>query len=430
LFYWVFQYILLGKEDSGRLVNYSLIMNIAFVSDQYWPSMSGVSVSIDSFSNELSKMGHKVFLLAPEYPDSAKCDSQWGGTNIFRFGSRRIPFDDENRLVYKREKKKVYSTLDLVKPDVIHLQTELALGKIAIRYAKKMNIPLVISAHVNWEVLMINYTPITHRGIVRWYCRYKMSNIYNEADKVIVPTLWMEVLLSLYFVRTPIHIIPTGIINSDFEKNDKSDWKSDIYKVYPQLINKKILFYAGRLGTEKNIPFLMDILKMLLSKDNNIILMIAGIGPAYNELREYSQKIGITEHVLFTGFIEHRRLKNFYTIADIFVCASKVESQGLVIIESMICGTPVVAIGKMGIREIMGGDNGGFMVDDNRETFAEKTALLLNNPEIHQIKAKEALEHAQKWTCDKYAEKLIRLYESLIIEKQSPVFSTTNPDIR
>ena len=391
--------------------------------------MSGVSVSIDSFSKELVKMGHQVFLLAPEYPDSAQYDTQWAGTNIYRFRANRIPFDDENRLVYRWEKKKVYNILDLVKPDLIHIQTELALCKIATRYAKKMKIPLVMTAHVNWEVLLVNYTPFTHSRIARLYCRNLMRRRYNKANIVVVPTSWMEVLLNLYFVNTPIRIIPTGIIKSDFENINESDWKDRIYKSYTQLIDKKILFYAGRLGMEKNIPFLMDVLKMLLPDHNNLILVIAGNGPAYAELLKYSQKIGIAGHVLFTGFIERKQLRNFYALSDVFVFASKVESQGLAIIESMICGTPVVAIGKLGTHEVMGGNIGGFMVDDDRKALADKTALLLDNAEIHQEKAKEALQYAQKWTSDKYAEKLINLYESLINERQSQGSSIPNQDI-
>ena len=409
---------------------YCFIMNIAFVSDQYWPSLSGVSVSIDAFSKELIKMGHHVFLFAPEYPDSAKADSQWVGTNIFRFRSYEISFNKENRLVYRRDWKKVVKVLDSVKPDIIHVQTEFTLGRIATRYAKEMKIPLVLTAHTNWEELIALYVPFLPRGIARFYCRYRMRKRCNKADIVIVFTSLMEVLLNLYLIRTPIRIIPTGIIKSDFDNDNESGWKADIYRTYPQLMNKKIMLYAGRLGMEKNISFLMDILKMLLRNDNNIMLVIAGNGPAYDELHKYSQKTGVAESVLFIGFIERKQLKNYYVLSDVFVFASKVESQGLVTLESMICGTPVVAIGKMGTREVMGGDNGGFMVDDDLESFAEKTALLLNNPEIHKIKAKEALQHAQKWTSDKYAEKLIKLYESLIYEKQSKTSSIVNQNIR
>ena len=133
-----------------------------------------------------------------------------------------------------------------------------------------------------------------------------------------------------------------------------------------------------RLGMEKNIEFLIDVLKNLTIKYPTLYLVIAGDGPARKDLENYADEKGLTEKVIFTGFVEREKLKDFYSTANVFVFASKVESQGLVTLESMACGTPVVAIGKMGTREVMGGDSGGFMVDDDMDMFVEKTDLLLS----------------------------------------------------
>ncbi len=393
-------------------------MNIAFISDQYWPAMSGVTVSIDIFTREFIKMGHSVSLFVPEYPDSEKFDSQFPGTGLFRFPSWRIFFNDENRLVRRGQKKNVEKVLDRVKPDVIHVQTEFSLGKYAARYARKRNIPCIMTAHANWEELITIYAPMAHNGVARLYCRLYMRRRYRKADIIVVPSSLMEVLLTLYYIRKPIRVIPTGILKSDFEDGNHY-CRDSVLKEFPRLTGKRILFYAGRLGLEKNIPFLMDVVKKLLPENNDLIFMIAGNGPAYDGLSRYAKKIGISQQVMFTGFIEREKLKYFYSIADVFIFASKVESQGLAILESMVCGTPVVAIVKMGIREVMGGDNGGFMVDDDLEMFSEKTSLLLNNPEVHQLKSKEAILHSQKWASGFYAEKLVRLYSSLISQKKA-----------
>ena len=148
------------------------------------------------------------------------------------------------------------------------------------------------------------------------------------------------------------------------------------------------------------------------------MLVISGDGAARKELEDYALQKEVVEQILFTGFIERPHLKNLYTIADVFVFASKVESQGMVALESMACGTPVVAIGKMGIREVMGGDFGGFMVDDDLNTFTEKVEELLVNHEMHRLKSKEARKHVDKWTIDLQAVKMIRLYQTLIVKKE------------
>lgn len=220
-------------------------------------------------------------------------------------------------------------------------------------------------------------------------------------------------------LRNPIRVIPTGIEKEEFSVN--GEFKHDcllFFEQYTQLKNKKLLFTAGRLGKEKNIEFLIDVLQQLLHIHPDVMLVISGDGPVKKELEEYAAKKGVFDNIVFTGFIDRLKLKNVYSIANVFVFASKVESQGMVTLESMACGTPVVAIGKMGTREVMGGDFGGFMVDDDLNSFVERVDELLTNSVLHQLKSEEALSHVDKWTMDLQAVKMIRLYESLITKKQ------------
>lgn len=360
-------------------------------------------------------MGHTVFLLVPDYPNAMELDKKMNVKNVFRFKSYKIFFNDENRLVYKSEKKKIFKTLKAIKPDIIHVHTEFTMSKMATSYAKKFSVPLVMTAHTNWEELIHHYIHFIPSWIARIYCHALMRRTYNKADTVIVPTSLMEVLLNLYSVCKPIRVIPTGIDKKEFEISDSTNETTlQFYETYPQLRSHKILFFAGRIGKEKNITFLIDVIKELLPDNPDIILVISGDGPAMGEIRKYALEKGVIEHVVFTGFVERLKLKNFYSLAKVFVFASKVESQGMVVLESMACGTPVVAIGKMGTREVMGGDSGGFMVDDELETFAEMVEVLLNDSLIHKMKSDEALQHVSKWTIQLQAAKMIKLYNFLV----------------
>jgi len=389
-------------------------MNLVYVSDQYWPTLSGVSVSIDSFRRELSNLGHNTYLLAPDYPGADDYDRKANDKTVFRFRSHKPIFNDENRLVYKSEKKRVCQLLNAIKPDLIHVHTEFSLGQIASSFAVRYGIPLVMTAHTNYEELVNHYIPFVPSKVARYYCRAKMRRVYNKANTVIVPTSLMELLLSLYFVSKPIVVIPTGIDKADFHNTNNS--AASICKTYPRLKDKRILFFAGRLGREKNITFLMDVLQRLLPDHADLMLVISGSGPAKQELQDYAEGKGVAANVVFTGFIERQRLKDFYSLADIFVFASKVESQGLVVLEAMTCGIPVVAIGKMGTREVMGGDSGGFMVDDDLEMFAEKVGLLLSDRSVYRSKSLEALRHAQNWRIHVQVARMHKLYQSLVMK--------------
>ena len=394
-------------------------MNIAYFSDQYWPSISGVSVSVDAFKKHLCLLGHRVIIFVPDYPGAVEYDQNEDVQDVHRFQSHKILFNDENRLVCRSEKRKIFALLDHLQPEIIHVHTEFALGKIAASYARKRRIKLVMTAHTNWENIVDHYIPVIPAGIAHLCCRLYMRFIYNKADMLVVPTSLMELLLGLYFVKSPIKVIPTGIDRCVFPDN----WHRDVpfqIDVFPILEGKRFLFFAGRLGKEKNIPFLIDVFASLAPHFKNLMLVIGGDGPAKRDLQDYAKNSGLSDSILFTGYIERKKLQIFYRRAEIFVFASKVESQGMVVLEAMACGTPVVAIGKMGTREVMGGDAGGFMVDDDKSEFAEKVQLLLNNPEIHKAKAMGAKRHAESWTMEVQAEKMLKLYVKLLKREQAP----------
>lgn len=400
----------------------SFFMVIVFATDQYWPSISGVSVSVDSFKTALEKKGHTVYIFAPDYPEAGDFDKLKKDPFLVRFNSKSLFFNKKNRLVLRTERRKIYSRLDKIKPDIIHAQTEFNLGKICLRYAQKRKITRVATSHTNWEELVNIYLPFFPQHLARLCTRMYLRSFYKKAEAVIAPTSLMETLLHLYFINKPMYVIPTGIITPDNNKNTTHRKKTDnsmVYYKHPSLKGKSILFYAGRLGMEKNISFLIDVFDRLEKEFNRLVLVIAGDGPDRQRLEEIVNNRKLTGKIIFTGYVNKNDINNYYRAADIFVFASIVESQGLVILESMSCGTPVVAIGKMGTREVMSGDNGGYMVDYDLDEFTEKTRLLLTDSGIHKNKSREAVHHAEKWTINAMADKLIKLYTRLNSEKQN-----------
>jgi hypothetical protein len=390
-------------------------MNIIYATDSYWPRISGMGVSIDAFKSELDKKGHCVSIFAPNYPDAREDDRELDRKNIHRFRSYGLFFSEGDRLVYPFEKGKVERILDSLRPDIIHVQTEFTMGRLVWEYALKYRIPLVMTAHTNWEALVNLYLPFLPHALARLYGRNRLRHTYNKADFVIVPTSLMKELLLSYKVTKPMEIIPTGIVKSDFEgvKRDREKKHSSIFREHPELKGKKILLAAGRVGKEKNLPFLIDVAKKLMQEFPDLYMIIVGDGPYRKEIQRIVHQKGADRNIIMTGFIEKNRMKELYALADIFIFASKVESQGLVTIEAMICGTPVVAIGEMGTREVMNGDNGGFMVEDNLELFTEKIRLLLTDKVLYRSKSEEARRYAEGWTIEKNAQKMLEIYEYL-----------------
>ncbi|MBC7430266.1 MAG: glycosyltransferase [Bacteriovorax sp.] len=396
-------------------------MNIVYVSDQYWPSVSGVPVSMDSFKENFAELGHKVSLLVPEYPEAEQWDKENNSENIFRFRSRSIFFNKENRMVRRSEKNKIHERLKIIAPDVIHVHTEFSLAKVVIKYARKNNIPVVLTAHTNWEELINEYISFIPKKISQLCCRSFLRRIFNRVDLVIAPTKLMASRLVSYSVNKPIEVIPTGLSLEKFAKNGPVESNHEANVQFEILAGKvkgkKTLMYVGRLGKEKNIKFLIDVFHSIQQTINNVTFVIVGDGPSRAELEEHARFLGIKEKVIFTGFVARERLKDFYSLAYVFMFASKVESQGLVILESMACGTPVVAIGEMGTRALMASGRGGFMVDDNIDLFIAMVELLLKDSKVYAEKSAEALQEAQEWGSELMSSKVLTLYEDLLVEK-------------
>ncbi|HTY64320.1 MAG TPA: glycosyltransferase [Acidobacteriota bacterium] len=392
-------------------------MKIVYAVDQYWPAVSGVPVSVDTFRNELTRAGHEVHVIAPDYPGANLVDRQMGNNgNVHRFRSRRLLFSKADRLVRRSERPAIHRLLDRLQPDIIHAQTEFMVGTTCLAYARRRNIPCLCTAHTNWEQLANLYLPILPGGLWRYYARSLLHRVYDRTDAVVVPTTLMRDLLVSYRVKVPLEIIPTGITPSEFDGVDRlrENGSSKYFDRFPALVGKRILLAAGRVGWEKNLAFLMNVLGRLVPEFPDVILMVVGDGPYRRPLERLANLRGLNAHVVFTGFVPKMDMKEVYAIADVLVFASKVETQGLVTIEAMYCGVPVVAVGEMGTREVMQGDNGGFMVKDDLDDFTEKTRRLLGDAALHRCKSLEAQRHARDWTIEAFAAKLLRLYRSLV----------------
>ena len=393
-------------------------MKILYITDQYWPTVTGVSVSVDCFKNELEKMGHTVYIFTSDYPNAEEFDKKHKVKNLYRFKSAPVIVNKDNRLVVRSERKRIRKLIDQIDPDIIHLQTEFMLCKMCKAYARKKKYPIVITAHTNWEELIHIYIPFFPIKILRYWTRHYLRAVFKYADAVVAPTSLMELLLHLYFIKNPIRIIPTGI---EVQPKSKRKIKSNIptankavVEEYPILKNKKFLLFAGRIGKEKNIEFVIDVLGNLKKEFQDLMLLITGNGPEIENLRRYVKNKCLEERIIFTGFIARKQLDDYYKSAAIFCFPSKVESQGLVVLEAMAQGTPVVAIGKMGTREVMSGDNGGFMVDDDIHEFTMKVKMLLNDKRLYKLKSEEAYHHAEKWNLTSTAEKMEKLYKSIL----------------
>jgi glycosyltransferase involved in cell wall biosynthesis len=267
-----------------------------------------------------------------------------------------------------------------------------------------------------WEDYAESYFPLFPPIIVRFVIRGILKNILRRSYRVIVPTLQIETVVRRYKFKRETFLLPTGI-DQDFFARDPAEinwFREKMETQYPALKGRRILLFAGRVAKEKNLGFLLGILPGILARHPDTVLLIIGNGADLDYFREEAAGLGVADHCVFTGYMERKDLALAYGMSEIFVFPSLTETQGLVTLEAMFSGVPVVAIGEMGTIMVMGGDNGGFMVRNDPKEFTQRVLELMEDRELYDRKALEAKEHARAWSIDAITRRLVGIYEKII----------------
>lgn len=404
-------------------------MKIAMFTDAYFPRINGVSVSVKSFATELSKIGHEVCVVCLEYSQEQQRSSFFNEKEsdatapfkILRIPSTSVVFSKEDRIVRLNTWHYLKKSLDKFKPDVVHLNSEWTIGYLGSIYARHRKLPCVFTFHTMWEDYLSNYVnflpDISLRkigaGIVKYYLK--------RADEIIAPTQRIASVVSRYGIDKVPDILPTGIPEEKLKYSIKRGMavRSRLYSKCPGIKGKKILLFVGRVVKEKNCAFLLDVLREIQKKNKKTAVLFVGNGPYLEELKELAENQNLTDSVFFTGYIPGEDLIYFYRMASVFTFPSKTETQGLVTVEAMLSGLPVVAIGELGTVDVMQGDNGGFMVKDDVNEFAQKVQLLLEDQNLRKEKSLEAKSWCAKWKISSLTPKLVECYEKAVAVKNS-----------
>ncbi len=386
-------------------------MRIALVTDCYWPRVNGVTVSVQSYRDQLEKLGHEVIILCPEYPPSRGPVPR--ETSVRRFPSASSSVSKEDRLIKLSAFPVFARTLERFNPDVIHINTELMAFLAARSYARLRGYPILITSHTDYEDYITNYITVVPPRIMRATIRFLMRAVFGTADIIITPSRNQEQKLKAYHIRKRFIVIPTGIAGA-FVPQDKEKvaaYRAQLDARFPSLAGKRILLFAGRITVEKDVKFLIPVLRRLRNYRDDVALLFAGDGPARVQVEAAAKRWGLETACFFMGYVGRAELPLIYAASDVFVFPSKTETQGLCTLEAMGTGLPVVAIGEMGTLDVMRGDHGGFMVGDDKREFTQAVLSLLADEKLHARKSAEAVAWARQYRIEATTERLARLYK-------------------
>ena len=385
-------------------------MRVLFVSDVYFPRVNGVSTSIRTFREDLASCGVETRLVAPRYaaPGEAAPDEEAG---VLRVPAARVPQDPEDRRMRWRALTHTLDELPRGEFDLVHIHTPFMAHYAGVRCARRANVAALATYHTFFEEYLHHYVPVLPRRLGRLMARSFTRSQCAAVQALVAPSEPMRAVLVEYGVTTPIHVVPTGLPAECFRAGDGAAFRARA-GIAPQ---RPLVTYIGRVAHEKNIGFLLQMFAVTLKAVPEALLVIAGEGPAREPLRQQVQQLGLAPHVHFAGYLDRdTELLDCYAAADAFVFASRTETQGLVLLEAMAQGAPVVSTAQLGTRSILLPESGALVVPEEQEAFAGAVVRVLSDPALRQELAARGRAYARGWSSALMARRLAQLYRELL----------------
>jgi glycosyltransferase involved in cell wall biosynthesis len=380
-------------------------MKIGMFSDSYHPYTSGVVRSLETFSHELTDMGHDVFIFAPNYPN---CKEEQG---VYRFFSIPSPTNKEFTLAVPFSIS-LWSKLKKLNLDVIHVHSPFLLGRLGAKWARRLGIPLVFTYHTMYDKY-VHYVPLG-QNITKNITQWVTMDFCNQCDRVIVPTSVIAQHLQDNGLKTSTEVVPTGIYIDEFRSADRK-WLRNKYNI-PSAV--KILLFVGRLGQEKNIDFILKTYNSIVQDNSQTMLVIVGSGPEEEQLKSIVNLSGLNDKVIFTGKLTKEETVQCYAGSDIFVFASVTETQGLVLAEAKAAGLPIVAVDAFGASEMVSHGEDGYCCPLDIDLFTHCVQKVLNCDQLRQTLGAKALKNAEELSSKTCTNKLVQVYNELLNNSQ------------
>ena len=354
-------------------------MKIAYFTDTYLPNVDGVVTCLLNYRKELEKKGHEVYIFSP---GSKKDKAENKDKNVYYFTSTTFkPYPDYRLSLFpfpsavKRVKE--------IKPDIVHSHGIATTGLAAINCAHDLKVPAIASFHTMvpeaTHYLTKNESMQKILEDVAWtYLKW----YYGFFDTVLVPSKYVAEILKAKGINNTM-ILPSGIDLKAFGKAD-----GEAARKKHGLGKKKIILHVGRLVMEKNLDLLINEAHSIVNKQPNARFLIVGKGPSEEYYKNAVKMKGLEEYFIFAGFVDNRELPDYYAAADVLAFPSKFDTQGLVVLEAMACGTPAVVPKKSAAEELVEEGKNGYTFSEPVD-FREKILLAIEKKKEMSESARE-----------------------------------------
>jgi glycosyltransferase involved in cell wall biosynthesis len=375
-------------------------MRIALFTETFLPKVDGIVTRLKHTVEHLQRSGDQVLVFSPEGGLR-----EYKGAKIHGVSGMAFPLYPELKLALPRPS--IGEALERFNPDLIHVVNPAVLGLAGIYYSKTLSIPLMASYHTHLPKYLEHYGLGMLEGVM-WEL---IKAMHNQARLNLVTSTAMQTELTEHGVER-VEVWQRGVDTELFRPELASgEMRSHLSQGHPEA---PLLLYIGRLSAEKEI----DRIKPVLEAIPGARLALVGDGPFRAELEKHFADLPVH----FVGYLAGEQLASAYASADAFIFPSRTETLGLVLLEAMAAGCPVVAANSGGIPDIVTNGVNGFLFDptDEQGAITATQKLLESKAEREQMRLNARAE-AEKWGWAAATRQLQQFYTSILDETSLPM---------
>lgn len=385
-------------------------MRIVMFTNTYKPHVGGVARSVEAFTTEFRRRGHRVLVVAPEFEHMPAEE-----VDVIRIPAMQN-FNGSDFSVVLATPAELRERLEDFGPQVVHSHHPFLLGNEAVRMAHTYDLPLVFTHHTLYEQYT-HYVPADSELLQRFVI--ELASCYaNMCQQVFAPSESIAELLRERDVEVPIEVVPTGVNYPFFTGADGAGFRAE----HGIGADRFVVGHVGRLAPEKNLGFLSEAVIGFLRDNPQALFLLAGKGPSSKEIVADFEEAGLQDNLALLGELEHEALRHVYAAMDVFVFSSKSETQGMVLTEAMATGTPVVALDASGVREVVTDRvNGRLLPRQVRDEFVAALQWVADMDRDRYRQLREAADRTgQAYSLQRCADLALECYESLLQDGGSP----------
>jgi glycosyltransferase involved in cell wall biosynthesis len=379
-------------------------MRIGMMADAYKPHISGITNVIALSKQFLEKAGYEVYVFTfggEDYVDDEP--------NIIR--TRGVPLVDTGLYFSARHSSEAQKMLQQM--DIIHVHHPFTSGQLAIRYCRAQGIPLVFTNHTRYDLYAQAYLPMVPGALGDAFLRAYMPAFCKACDLVIAPSAGLKDVLIDLGVESSIDVIPNGVDVLPFNSVEQPIPRKELGFDEDDVL----LTYMGRVGPEKNLPFLLRAFAGIAKTYENVNLLILGDGPERENLEDRVRVMGMSDRVKFTGMIPYSKLPAYLASADVFATASVTEVHPLSVIEALASGLPVVGIQSPGVGDtVEDGVTGYLAPDEDLAVFTAKLSRIITDQDTRKQMSQKAREVSLMYSIENTTQTMIDCYQKLYME--------------